>query len=325
MTATPPSEAREEQKITLSPADHDHPVLKSRLKHAKPAQLIVEVKAKGKLRDEQMAKRLADEAETILAKNPPRSIAIMVNRVATARSVAEKMEKANKGRVSLLIGRLRPIDREAVTKGIQHWLKTGATASSAEHAPLIVVSTQCLEVGADLDFDALVTEAASLDALRQRFGRLNRGGRDIVARAVIVLPGDQDLSLDKLDDAAPCDPIYGNAIPRAWEWLRSIAKDDIVDFGINAMAAAVDQLRSKDPEALTAMLSPTKNAPVLLPAYLDCWVQTNPAPAVEPDVALFLHGPQRDMTEVQVCWRGDLPATANKEEWADILSLCPPT
>lgn len=325
MTATPPSEVREEQKITLGRADHDHQVLSARLRHAKPARLVVEAKAKGKVRDEQMAKRLADEAGNILAKNPPRSIAIMVNRVATARSVADKMEKANKGRVSLLIGRLRPVDREAVTKEIQDRLKTGAAVSSVEHGSLIVVSTQCLEVGADLDFDALVTEAASLDALRQRFGRLNRGGRDIVTRAVIVLPGDQDLSLDKLDDTAPCDPIYGNAIPRTWEWLRSIAKDDVVDFGINAMSAAVDNLRRKDPEALTALLSPTKDAPVLLPAYLDCWAQTNPAPAVEPDVALFLHGPQRDMTEVQVCWRGDLPDTANKDAWADILSLCPPT
>lgn len=325
MTATPPNQAREDQKITLSRADHDHPVLKPRLQRAKPAQLVVEAKAKGKVRDEQMAKRLAEEAGKILVEHSPRSIAIMVNRVATARSVAEKMEKANKGRISLLIGRLRPVDREAVTEEIQQRLKTGAAVNSVEHAPLIVVSTQCLEVGADLDFDSLVTEAASLDALRQRFGRLNRGGRDIVTRAVIVLPGDQDLSLDKLDDAAPCDPIYGNAMPRTWEWLRGIAEDDVVDFGINAMSAAVDNLRKRDPEALTALLSPTKNAPVLLPAYLDCWVQTNPAPAVEPDVALFLHGPQRDTTEVQVCWRGDLPDTANKDEWADILSLCPPS
>lgn len=325
MTATPPAETRDEQKIALSQADREHPILKPRLDCPKPAQLVIEPKAKGKVRDEQMAKRLVDEAGKILAENPPRSIAIMVNRVSTARSVTEKMKKAGKGRVSLLIGRLRPVDREVVTKDIKDRLKTGADVSATEDGPLIVVSTQCLEVGADLDFDALVTEAASLDALRQRFGRLNRGGRDIVVRAVIVLPGDQDLPAGKLDDAAPCDPIYNNAIPRTWEWLNSISKDGMVDFGINAMSAAVDDLRAKNDEALAALLSPTENAPVLLPAYLDCWAQTNPAPAVEPDVALFLHGPQRDMTEVQICWRGDLPDTSDKAEWADILSLCPPT
>jgi len=326
MTATPPADTRDDQKITLTPEDHEHPVLKPRLRAAKPARLIAEPKAKGKLREEQMAKRLAEEAEKLLAENHPRSIAIMVNRVATARSIAAKLENEHKGRVTLLIGRLRPLDREAATKEIQVRLKTGATLSPPESGPLIVVSTQCLEVGADLDFDALVTEAASLDALRQRFGRLNRGGRKIAAPAVILLPGDQDMPTEKLDEAAPCDPIYGNAIPRTWRWLNGLAQDGVVDFGINAMTAAVDSLRATGThEALAAMLSPTTDAPVLLPAYLDCWVQTNPSPAADPDVALFLHGPQREMADVQVCWRGDLPDAVSEDDWTDILSLCPPT
>jgi CRISPR-associated endonuclease/helicase Cas3 len=326
MTATPPAATRDDQKITLSPEDYKHPVLQLRLRRAKPARLVIEPKAKGKIREEQMAKRLVEEAGKILAAEHPRSIAIMVNRVATARSVADKLEKENKGPVTLLIGRLRPSDREAATKDIQERLKTGATASTPTNDPSIVVSTQCLEVGADLDFDALVTEAASFDALRQRFGRLNRGGRDIAAHAVIVLPGDQDVPPDKLDDDAPCDPIYGNAIPRTWRWLSNLAQDEVVDFGINAMTVAVEALRSTSgDEALALLLSPTADAPILLPAYLDCWVQTNPAPSADPDVALFLHGPQREMADVQVCWRGDLPEVADGDEWADILSICPPT
>jgi CRISPR-associated endonuclease/helicase Cas3 len=326
MTATPPAGTRDEQRVTLSPEDHEHPILQPRLRRTKPASLVVEPKAKGKAREEQMARRLAEEAEKILTENHPRSIAIMVNRVATARYVAEKLEKENKGKVTLLIGRLRPLDREAATKDIQTRLKTGATASTPANGPTIVVSTQCLEVGADLDFDALVTEAASLDALRQRFGRLNRGGRDIAARAVIVLPGDQDVLTDKLDEAAPCDSIYGNAIPQTWRWLNSLSQEGIVDFGINTMTTAVEAFRrTNGNKAFAELLSPTGDAPVLLQAYLDCWVQTNPTPAADPDVALFLHGPQREMADVQVCWRGDLPADAKEDDWADILSLCPPT
>lgn len=328
MTATPPAAARDDQKITLSFDDYQHPVLKPRLCGSKPTRLVVEAKAKGKARDEQMAKRLLEEAETILAErdNPPGSLAVMVNRVATARSVAEKLEEKHQGRVTLLIGRMRPIDRETVTNEIQERLKTGAVADATQAGPVIVVSTQCLEVGADLDFDALVTEAASLDALRQRFGRLNRGGRKIVPRAVIILPGDQDLAANQLDDSAPVDVIYGNAISRTWLWLSGLLRGGVVDFGINAIAEAVKMLQAAaGEESLTALLSPTTDAPVLLPAYLDCWVQTNPAPAADPDISLFLHGPQREMADIQVCWRADLPSSTIESEWSDVLSLCPPT
>lgn len=330
MTATLPAGTSEADQIGLTAADREHPVLAPRLTGSKRAQLVVEDKAKGKTREEILAKRLAKEVQQILAEHQPRSLAVMVNRVATARLVFVELKKQSGARVTLFIGRLRPLDREALTKRIQERLKTrlktDAVSEDAESGPEIVVSTQCLEVGADLDFDALVTEAASLDALRQRFGRLNRGGRDISPRAMIVLPADQNPTLDKLDDEKTCDPIYGNAIPRTWHWLQSIATEGSVDFGINAMAAHLQVFRAdNDDEALARMLSPTDHAPVLLPAYLDCWVQTNPAPAADPDVALFLHGPQREMAEVQVCWRADLPAELDQKTWIETLSLCPPT
>jgi CRISPR-associated endonuclease/helicase Cas3 len=54
-------------------------------------------------------------------------------------------------------------------------------------------------------------------------------------------------------------------------------------------------------------------------------VQTNPTPAADPDVAIFLHGPQRNIAEVQVCWRADLPDPFDKTAWTDTVSLCPPT
>lgn len=123
-----------------------------------------------------------------------------------------------------------------------------------------------------------------------------------------------------------CCARVGNAIPRTWRWLNGLTQDGEVDFGINAMTVAVDSLHATGTDkALAAMLSPTTDAPVLLPAYLDCWVQTNPSPAADPDVALFLHGPQREMADVQVCWRGDLPDAVSEDDWTDILSLCPPT
>jgi CRISPR-associated endonuclease/helicase Cas3 len=327
LTATPPSGKPEATTLELSDTDREHPVLKPRLTSVKMAQLAHAPKAKGKNWKAELAKALEAHASTIISNHAPRSIAIMVNRVATARAVYALIQKNQPtADVALLLGRMRPLDRDALTEKLGVVLKTTRPGfeAVAEHSLQIVVSTQCLEVGADFDFDALVTECASLDALRQRFGRLNRGGRPITAHAVIVLPEEQNIALDKLAAETPIDPIYGNSIPRTWHWLQGLPGG--ADFGLTSMTTAINALRaSKDEDQLNAMLTPAIHAPALLPAYLDCWVQTNPPPAADPNVALFLHGPKRDMAEVQVCWRADLPEEASPAAWKEILALCPPT
>jgi CRISPR-associated endonuclease/helicase Cas3 len=143
MTATPFDETSDAHKITLAPEDHDHPVLKPRLSRSKPARLTIEPKAKGKSRDEHLANRLVEEAQKTLSNGQPRSVAIMVNRVATARLVANQLEQKHGDRVKLLIGRLRPLDKNATTEIIQKSLKTGEAQNHSGSAPLIVVSTQC--------------------------------------------------------------------------------------------------------------------------------------------------------------------------------------
>ena len=91
--------------------------------------------------------------------------------------------------VLLLTGRVR--EREAAR--IRARLldpETGMTATRPEDTPrphhLIVVATQTLEVGADIDAEYLVTEGCSVRALTQRLGRLNRFGRFPCARATYV-------------------------------------------------------------------------------------------------------------------------------------------
>lgn len=48
---------------------------------------------------------------------------------------------------------------------------------SAERRPMIVVATQVVEVSLNLDLDVLFSDPAPLEALLQRFGRVNRGRR----------------------------------------------------------------------------------------------------------------------------------------------------
>ena len=334
MTATPPAETPETAILRLSENDHAKPTLAARLQATKPAVLFI-AKTSGANALENLAAALAEEAVKIITEHQPRSIAVLVNRVATARRVAQLLAKRfSSEQVTLLIGRMRPLDRDDVTQHLREELKTrqpGETAPTTTSAsPRIVVATQCLEVGADFDFDALVTECASLDALRQRFGRLNRGGRPIQARAIIVVRSDQVFPNDEELEANPkaSDPIYGTALVRTWNWLNSIATDGIIDFGLNTMDAHVEASRKTDERGIQfrRLLSPTKDAPILLPAYLDAWSQTSPEPAPQPEPALFLHGPGRSDSDVQVCWRADLPENqAPIEDWIDTVSLCPPT
>lgn len=46
--------------------------------------------------------------------------------------------------------------------------------NTLENTPCIVVSTQVVEVSLDISFDMMITECAPIDALTQRFGRVNR-------------------------------------------------------------------------------------------------------------------------------------------------------
>ena len=72
-----------------------------------------------------------------------------------------------------------------------------------------------------------------------------------------------------------------------------------MDFGISALVVPQDA----DEQGL---LAPKAHAPILLPSHLDAWVQTAPIPDPDPDVALWLHGPQRGVADVQIVWRADL-------------------
>src|SRR4029077_15292996 len=74
----------------------------------------------------------------------------------------------------LLTGRIRPWDRDCLLdRRLLSRMEAGRKRSPGA-PPLYVAATMTVEVGADLDFDHLITEAAPLAALRQRFGRLDR-------------------------------------------------------------------------------------------------------------------------------------------------------
>lgn len=314
LSATPGAEATTPFALIDDEKKLDSP-LGPRLHTSKPTRLV-EVDDRTALE-----KTCVDQAKGLLERH--RTIAVVVNRVASASLIARQLDEmlGTDAMITLLTGRMRPLDRDDVLRELRPAVQTGRKRSD-DCAKRVIVGTQCIEAGADFDFDALVTEAASLDSLRQRFGRVDRLGKYERAEGIIVY-----------DKSAKEDPIYGKTIAETVKWFKEqekerpktlkdalkqlkneakklngkakqqaeahIAQIVLVDFGV----LAIDVPTGED---LTKLLAPKPNAPTLLPAYLDLWAQTSPAPGRSPDVSLWLHGPGAGPADVQVLWRADL-------------------
>ena len=318
MSATPPSGLDDVFRDESNDGRDPHHELGRRQLADKPAMLQAVSKAKGRAATGELAKALAQHALD-LRNEERRAIVVFVNRVATARETYRRLSDEQGIVAVLLTGRMRAVDKDVAVRQLKELqLHTAASRDRHLEKPVIVIATQTLEVGADLDFDGLVTECASLDALRQRFGRLNRMGRDIDSRAAILIRADQ--AKPKRDEE---DPVYGQALTNSWKWLNEQSNTDgEVDFGI----AYLDRLLQGE-DSLADLNAPSADAPVMLPVHVDCWAQTAPEPRPSPDVATFLHGPREGVPDVLVCWRADLDLStdAAKGYALESLTLCPPS
>jgi CRISPR-associated endonuclease/helicase Cas3 len=298
-------------RFGLSAEDRVHPILNVRLEAPKQAALRV-LSAQAGSAEHAMAFAMA--AQALLEPRVPRAIAVVVNRVALARAVFDTLASTDAD-VLLLTGRIRGVDRDALMAQYGARLRMGAVR---EARSLIVVATQTIEAGADFDFDALVTQAAPLDSLRQRFGRLNRAGRAIDARAVIVAARDEIA-------ARANDPVYGDRTKRTWEWLCVQAGkpprngEAIVDFGI----AALDHWLAAAPEVVATLSTVSQQAPILRPTDVLLLSWTAPIPAVDPAIAVFLHGPKAGPADVSIVWRADVTED-NLDKAVSWVELAPP-
>ncbi len=289
------------------------PVLKARSSAPKPTWLAPP--------SVDIAADAIDHARRFALEENRQRVAVMVNRVATAAEIADKLRITSVGAldVVLLTGRLRPLDRDVL---LDRWAPHLRAEEPQPHPrPIVVVATQCLEVGADFSFDALVTECASFDALRQRLGRLNRLGAPEPAPAVLLVRADDEKRNDR-------DPVYGPALAATCNWLCAAAKG--VGEGkrrtreMDLSTAACEELWNQlDDAARARLLPPRPPAPSLLPAHLDLLCQTEPAAAPQPEVPLYLHGVGRHDAEVQVVWRADLHE-GNQGDWEGLVALARP-
>jgi CRISPR-associated endonuclease/helicase Cas3 len=273
--------------FTLDDEDAAHPVVHQRVHAQKPVHLR-------SVADKTMPATLVRQVQDLLAGREPATAVVFVNTPRRAREVFALIRAHNAaGRfghaadVELLTGLMRDREADVVRQRLVD-PDRGAPAGrdrTARARHLIVVATQTLEVGADLDFDVLVTEACGARSLVQRMGRLNRLGDSTDPAGAVVYA----------QDAQSFGP-YGDEPRQVWLRLEAAATDGSVNL---------------KPSQISKIVGPPHDTPPrvgeLLPAHVWEWAKTTTPPDGEAPGELFYAGFDQDVARVSISWRVVLP------------------
>lgn len=203
--------------------------------------------------------------------NEAHTIGCIVNHVRTAISIKEKLTKdkvLEEKEVQLLVGRMRPYDLKKLQEEHPDLFSTRGDKSVK-----VVVATQTLEVGIDVDFADLVTELAPASSLAQRFGRVNRLGHRTDSKVVVIEPASGDLVKK---DAPPYKVVD---LSNAYGWLEVL--NGAENPSVNPAAMVKNPPVQSSPERL---LYQRPEWPDLLE-----FSRTDENPYDEPDLDLWLH------------------------------------
>jgi CRISPR-associated endonuclease/helicase Cas3 len=297
----------------LGDDDLAHPVVRERLTASKPVSLSA-------ASSKELVGCLAAEGVSVCAEllsvGVVPAVAVFVNTAARAPEIARQIERQvavseletlRRAEIRLLTGRFRSLDaatiRDELLSG-EGTLRSGRAVDGLAN-PVFVVATQTLEVGADLDFDGLVTQSAGVRALTQRFGRLNRLGQRPHAQGRIVH-----------ETGKPLHAVYGDEPNAVWERLeQSIPIDSdtrSVDLGPSVVAQVLGEPADQPPVS-----------PQLLPNHVREWAKTSPPKQLwEAPVEPFFSGEEDALRSVSVAWRSVLPTST--EPGSAHLLLRPP-
>ena len=287
------------QRFDLDDDDRVHPVVRQRLDAVKPLELRV---ATG-----DAARRLADAAIDLLQEAPgPSACVVFANTPKTARETFGRLRKLMPAAdVLLLTGLTREREAERVRTRIldrKHGMAAARADAAGRQRHLIVVATQTLEVGADIDAEYLVTEGCGVRALTQRLGRLNRLGRFPHARAAYVhLPPPKPPRGRKAADPDMW-PVYGAEPGSVLERLQE--------------ARADEEAVSLSPRQVAEVLGPPQDlpgrAPEVLPGILWEWTKTTTPPEGEAPVEPYFSGIAGPQYSVSLIWRVHVPEAGER-------------
>lgn len=294
-TATPQEGAGTE--VGLEPDDLSDPVLDRRMRAAKTVTLLTvptwPLAPKGRSLD-----LLVDQVVEAKREFGP-TVGCVVNRVANATALTRRLRDEGL-MVELLVGRMRLADVTRLRRR-----RPGLLDSRGNAEVDVLVATQTVEVGLDLDLSALVTELAPGAALAQRSGRVNRRGDRARARVVVAVP--ETATVTEKGAA----PYHAEDLIRARAWVacREASPEGLAPWSLRADPPPGEALRRTLLRRLEVVDS-------------WAWSSTGDEPFERPDLDLWLAdglAPDRDVGLVS---RADLPVDPN--DAVALLRLLPP-
>lgn len=133
-------------------------------------------------------KRLMNLAEFINHIEVKTNVLVTVNEIPRCKTVYKALKKKYPNIPIFCLNReVPPCVRSLILNIVKDKLKN--------REPLILVTTQIVEAGIDLDFDYGYREFCPLDSLIQWLGRLNRNGRDIIGIGEICFINERNFSV----------------------------------------------------------------------------------------------------------------------------------
>jgi len=130
---------------------------------------------KSLLEKESLSKETLKEIREFMEQE--KRVLIVCNTVKTAQDIYQQLEKTLKQEVMCLHSRFIAKDRRRKENRLE---KDKSKSEKKEQSwPEILVATQVIECGLDIDYDVLLTEGGPLEAIIQRAGRVNRNRSEV--------------------------------------------------------------------------------------------------------------------------------------------------
>ncbi|HXG20602.1 MAG TPA: CRISPR-associated helicase Cas3', partial [Methylomirabilota bacterium] len=232
----------------------------------------------GRINDSTILERIAQHARS------GESVLVVCNTVRTAAEVYDALRERlgnTNTLVEMLHGRFNARDRFRKEQRLLN--RMGTRQRDRTVSPTVLIATQVVEVSLDIDFDTLFSEPAPLEALVQRFGRVNRGRRyatrdvhvltapfdgqgiyaeNYVTGALRILEAHAGQVIEESQVGSWLDTIYVGAIGEAWSAEVKQSREEFT-------AACLAQLRAfQSSQELTELFDKMFDGTEVLPHSL---------------------------------------------------------